>query len=34
MKNVQMEDDEMKGSFDKEELQELIDKKNLKIKNE
>ena len=29
-----MEDDEMKGSFDKEELQELIDKKNLKIKNE
>jgi len=33
MKNVQMEDDEMKGTLDKKELQELINKKNLKIKN-
>jgi hypothetical protein len=33
MRNVQMEDDEMKGSFDSEELQELINKKNFKVEN-
>jgi len=33
MKNVQMEDDKIKGTLDKKELQELIDKNNLKIKN-
>lgn len=31
MKNVQMEDEEMKGDLDKEELQNLIKKLNLKI---
>lgn len=31
MKNVQMEDDEMKGDLDKEELKNLIKKLNLKI---
>lgn len=31
MKNVQMEDDDMKGALDKDELQKLINKKNLKI---
>ena len=33
MKNVQMEDDEMKGTFDKKELQNVIDKKKLKVSN-
>jgi len=31
MKNVQMEDDEMKGTLDKKELQSLIDKKKLNV---
>jgi len=34
MKNVQMEDDEMKGDLDKKELQKIINKKNLKVSNE
>jgi len=34
MKNVQLEDDEMKGALDKKELQDLIDKKNFKVSNE
>jgi hypothetical protein len=31
MKNVQMEDDTMKGTLDKKELQDVIDKKNLDV---
>ena len=34
MKNVQMEDSEMKGSFDRKELQDIIDKKKLGMKHD
>lgn len=34
MKNVQMEDDEMKGTFDKKELQDIIDQKKLKVSHD
>jgi len=34
MKNVQMEDDEMKGTFDKKELQDMINKKKLNVSND
>lgn len=34
MKNVQMEDSEMKGTFDRKELQDIIDKKKLGVKHD
>ena len=34
MKNVQMEDSEMKGTFDRDELQDIIDKKKLGVKHD
>jgi len=34
MKNVQMEDEEMKGTLDKKELQELIDKKKFNVSHD
>lgn len=34
MKNVQMEDDEMVGTFDKKELQSIIDKKKFNVKHD